>query len=159
VKPGPARLRIERCGPEAAPEVHRLTQQAFKDYGRLTPPSGAMRETEETVRADLARGGGALARIGPRAIGCLRLEPGAGYLSVRRLAVDPAWQRQGVGRALMAWSVEYAKAEGYVEVRVGVRTQLPGNLRFYEGLGYTVIAEHRHAGYAEVTWLEMRRGV
>jgi len=118
-----------------------------------------MRETEEIVRADLARSGGALATVGRRAIGCLRLEPEAGYLSVRRLAVDPAWQRHGIGTALMGWSHAHAKAEGYTEVRVGVRSQLPGNIGFYERLGYTVLAEHRHPGYAEVTWLEMRRAV
>jgi GNAT superfamily N-acetyltransferase len=78
---------------------------------------------------------------------------------VRRVAVDPAWQRQGIGKALMAWIHEYAKAGGYREVRVGVRRQLPSNLRFYEGLGYLVIAEHRHPGYAEVTWVTMQRPV
>jgi ribosomal protein S18 acetylase RimI-like enzyme len=116
-----------------------------------------MQETQEIVRADLARSGGAMAWVGPRAVGCLRLEPQPGYLNIRRLAVDPAWQRQGIGAALMAWSHGHAKAEGYAEVRVGVRAQLAVNLRFYQGLGYTVIAEHRHPGYAEVTWLEMRR--
>ena len=57
----------------------------------------------------------------------------------------------------MAWIHEYATAEDYPEVRVGVRRQLPSNLRFYEGLGYLVIAEHRHPGYAEVTWVTMHR--
>ncbi len=118
-----------------------------------------MRETEEVVRADLARSGGAVAWVGRRAVGSLRLEPQPGYLNIRRLAVDPAWQRQGIGTALMAWSHDQAKREGYAEVRVGVRAQLPGNRRFYEGLGYAVFAEHHHPGYAEVTWLEMRRAV
>lgn len=57
----------------------------------------------------------------------------------------------------MAWIHDYARSEGCPEVRVGVRHQLPSNLGFYKGLGYAVIAEHRHPGYAEVTWLEMRR--
>ena len=59
----------------------------------------------------------------------------------------------------MAWIHEDAHAQGYREVRVGVRRQLPRNQQFYERLGYEVIAEHRHPGYAEVTWLEMRRSV
>jgi len=54
---------------------------------------------------------------------------------------------------------EFAGREGYREVRVGVRTQLPGNVRFYEELGYRRIAEHRHPGYRDVTWLEMAREV
>ena len=59
----------------------------------------------------------------------------------------------------MDWIHSYARAEGYPQVRVGVRRQLPGNLRFYERLGYAVTAEHRHPGYADVTWYEMRRPV
>jgi GNAT superfamily N-acetyltransferase len=78
---------------------------------------------------------------------------------VRRVAVDPAHHRQGIGRALMEWIHGYAHAEGYAEVRVGVRRQLPGNLRFYQELGYAVIAEHRHPGTSAVTWDELRRPV
>jgi len=59
----------------------------------------------------------------------------------------------------MNWIHDYARAQGYAEVRVGVRRQLPSNFRFYLRLGYTVIAEHRHPGYREVTWEEMRRSV
>jgi GNAT superfamily N-acetyltransferase len=76
---------------------------------------------------------------------------------VRRVAVDPASQRQGIGTALMAWVQDYAHAMGCSEVRVGVRRQLPGNLRFYQRLGYALVAEHRHPGYRQVTWDEMMR--
>jgi hypothetical protein len=59
----------------------------------------------------------------------------------------------------MNWVHDYAHAQGFAEVCVGVRRQLPGNLRFYQRLGYSVVAEHRHRGYREVTWDEMRRSV
>lgn len=94
-----------------------------------------------------------------QAVGCLRFDREAGRLHVRRLAVDPSRQGQGIGTALMAWIHAYAHEQGDSEVRVGVRRQLPRNQRFYERLGYVVTAEHRHAGYAEVTWVEMRRRV
>ena len=148
-------ISIRRCGPESASDVHRLTQLAFAGYGALDPPSGALRETEASVREDLERGGGALAVIGGESVGGLRFEPEGGYLHVRRVAVHPDWQRRGVGTALMAWAREYARRVGLPQVRVGVRLALPGNLRFYEGLGYRRIAEHRHPGYHDVTWIEM----
>jgi ribosomal protein S18 acetylase RimI-like enzyme len=78
---------------------------------------------------------------------------------VRRVAVDPAWQRQGVGTALMRWAHDHARTAGLPEVRIGVRLQLPGNLRFYQRLGYQVLGEHRHPGYDRVTWVEMGRAV
>ena len=152
-------LHIHQCGPEAAAEIHRLTQLAFKEYDNLDPPSGAVRESEASVRDDLENGGGALAQLNDEIVGCLRFELEEGYLHVRRVAVDPAYQQQGIGKALMSWVHDYARGLGYPEVRVGVRFQLPGNQRFYEHLGYRVIAEHRHPGYAEVTWVEMARTV
>jgi ribosomal protein S18 acetylase RimI-like enzyme len=139
--------------------VHRLTQLAFREYSWLDPPSGALSESEQSVRDDLERSGAALALLGEQAVGCLRFDHEAKALHVRRVAVDPARQRQGIGRALMDWIHNYARAEGYPEVRVGVRRQLPSNLRFYQALGYTVVAEHHHPGYREVTWDEMRRPV
>jgi len=100
-----------------------------------------------------------VAAIGRRGVGCLRYEREPGYLHVRRVAVDPAWQRQGVGTALMAWVHDAARAEGYREVRVGVRRQLPANIAFYQRLGYRIVAQHRHPGYADVTWIELARSV
>ena len=39
-------VKVVACGPEAAADVHRLTQAAFAEYASLTPPSGAVFETE-----------------------------------------------------------------------------------------------------------------
>lgn len=100
-----------------------------------------------------------MASVGTEVVGCLRFEPEAGYLHVRRVAVDPAWQGRGIGHAMMAWAHDFARDAGFREVRVGVRLQLPQNRRFYERLGYTLLAEHQHPGHAEVTWIEMRREV
>src|SRR5207302_6079326 len=93
-------VSLARCGPEAAETVHRLTQAAFAIYTWLDPPSGVTREGVETVAADLARHGGALAFVDGRPLGCLRLEVGHDELHVRRVAVDPPSQGGGVGRAL-----------------------------------------------------------
>lgn len=152
-------LRVALCGPEGAADLHRLTQLAFAGYGWLNPPSGALRETEADVRNDLSGNWGALASIEGRAVGGLRFEREAGYLHVRRVAVDPALQRHGIGRALMEWAHGYAAAQGYREVRVGVRRELPGNRAFYERLGYRVVAEHSHPGHDEITWYEMALGL
>ena len=143
------------CGPEAAADVHRLTQLAFRDYDKLDPPSGAVTETQASVRADLQQSGGVLARLDQRVVGCLRFQRQTECLTVRRLAVDPAAQGQGIGSAMMRWTHDYARAQGFSEVRVGVRPQLVANLRFYQRLGYRIVAEHRHPGYDRTTWIEM----
>ena len=87
---GLVELRVERCGPEAAGTVHRLTQAAFDGQRGLDPPSGAGRETFESVRGEPAQRGGALARRVDRAgevVGCLRFLVRPDALYVYRVAV------------------------------------------------------------------------
>lgn len=155
---GGRRPRIVACGAERSIEVHRLTQAAFAAYADLDSPSGALRETLERVRADLASGGGAVAELDGRAVGCLRwqLAPERS-LHVRRVSVEPELQRAGIGAALMTWAEREARRRGCVAVTAGVRIALHGNLGFYRSLGYEVTAEHRHDGYERPTWLALRK--
>ena len=136
-----------------------MTQAAFGGYGWLTPPSGAIDETEDDVRRDLAAHGGALARLAGAPVGALRLVAEPRHLHVRRVAVDPGHQGQGVGRELMLWAERHAREHGFAEVRLGVRSQLPGNRAFYEKLGYRVVREHHRPGTRDVIWYEMARPV
>ena len=152
------RVQIVPCGPERAADVHRLTQATFGSYGALDPPSGALRESATRVAEELAAGGGAIANLDGRPVGCLRWAVAeTGDFHVRRVAVAPELQRRGLGRALMAWAEREARRRGCPGVSVGVRTALPGNLAFYRGLGYEVTAEHRHDGYDVTTWLALRK--
>jgi ribosomal protein S18 acetylase RimI-like enzyme len=110
------------------------------------------------VLDDLAAGGGAIAELEGRPVGCLRWQIAEnGHFHVRRVGVAPELQRQGIGRALMAWAEQEGRRRGCAGVSVGVRIALPGNLDFYRKLGYEVVAEHRHEGYADTTWLAMRK--
>ncbi|HSP73284.1 MAG TPA: GNAT family N-acetyltransferase [Gaiellaceae bacterium] len=150
--------QVVPCGPERAGDVHRLTQAAFERHRTLDPPSGAGRESLEHVHEDLAAGGGAIAELDGRPVGCLRwtVAP-SGDLHVRRVAVEPGRQGRGLGRVLMAWAEDEARRRGCGAVSVGVRIALPGNLAFYRALGYEVVDEHRHDGYEQPTWLSLRK--
>lgn len=151
-------LQVIVCGPERAEEIHRVTQAAFEPHRRLDPPSGAGRESVEVVREQLAAGGGAIAELDGRPVGCLRWRINeAGDFHVRRVAVEPALQRQGVGHVLMAWAEREAQRHGCPGVFVGVRIGLPGNLAFYERLDYEIAGEQRHEGYDQPTWLALRK--
>jgi GNAT superfamily N-acetyltransferase len=150
-------VRITRCGPEAAEAVHRLTQAAFAGYSELDPPSGAGRESLDSVAADLARHGGALALVEEEPVGCLRMEVGTGDLHVRRLAVDPAVQNRGVGQALMRWAEMEARRQGFELMTAGVRLALPGNRDFFRRLGYEETERHTHPGYDHPTWVSLQK--
>lgn len=125
----------------------------------MSPPSGAIDETEDDVRQDLARHGGGIARLDGTPVGALRFVVEPRVLRVRRVAVAPERQGSGIGRELMLWAHRQAAERGFPEVRLGVRAQLPGNRAFYERLGYRVVKEHSRPGSGEVVWLEMARAV
>ena len=78
---------------------------------------------------------------------------------MRRVAVEPALQGRGIGRALMAWAEAEARRRGVAEVTLGVRIALPSNLELYRHLGYEVVSAHAHPGYDRPTWLQMRKPV
>lgn len=130
-------IRIDPAGPDDAAEVLASMQRGFAEYhGSLQPPSSALDETVDDVRAAMARGGAFLARDGGRVVGSARYQLRPGYLYAERVAVDPGHRGRGVGAALMHAIEAAARAAGYGEVRLGVRASLAGNLRFYERLGY-----------------------
>lgn len=62
-------------------------------------------------------------------------------LYVHRLAIHPNHQRKGLGRMMMDYAEEQARDQGYQSVRLDTYTGNPGNMRLYEGLGYTTIGK------------------
>ena len=140
-----ARLRVELVGHDRTDLVYRLTRSAFAEYhGLLDPPSGAETETLDIVAADIAAGVTAVALRGGAAIGAVRCEPRPDHLYAGRLAVLPSHRGRGVGSALMAFAEAQAAALGVPEVRVEVRSALPGNVAFFCRLGYAVVAVRPH---------------
>lgn len=122
-----------------------IMQAAFEEYrGRLDPPSGALRETIDDVRAAIGGGGAFLAFSGDMAVGSARFRLAPGYAYAGRVAVLPAYRGQGVAGALMAAIEASARAGGVAEVRVGVRGSLPANRRLYEKLGYRVLSARQY---------------
>jgi hypothetical protein len=57
----------------------------------------------------------------------------------------------------MAWIEEMAVAEGWTEIRVGVRRSLPRNLSLYRRLGYELLFSEPHPkGGDVICWLGKR---
>jgi predicted N-acetyltransferase YhbS len=62
---------------------------------------------------------------------------------VMALAVDPAWQGKGVGKALLTACEEWAKADGAMGVRLSSGSNRLGAHAFYKHLGYAVRKEQK----------------
>ncbi len=141
----PTGIRIEPAGADQAEVVLQSMRRAFEQYrGSVHPPSSALGETVEDVRAAMASGGALVARDGETVVGSARYQLRPGYVYAERVAVDPAYRGRGVGAALMHAIERVARAAGHTEIQIGVRASLPSNLRFYEALGYRTQASRPH---------------
>jgi GNAT superfamily N-acetyltransferase len=135
-----------------------LIRGAFAEYqGRLDPPSGAHRETTETVRAALLAGGGLLALVDGKPVGCVLYEARPSHLYFGRLSVLPAFRKRGLGHALIAAVERRARELGFSRLLLGVRLALTEQRASYERLGYRPLEAKTHPGYAEPTYLLMEK--
>ncbi|HLW03875.1 MAG TPA: GNAT family N-acetyltransferase [Ktedonobacterales bacterium] len=161
-KPTEREITLRAAAVEDAPTILMITRAAFEEFrNRLDPPSGALDETLEDLRASAFQPdhGAVLAFVQGQPAGVLRWStpPERGYLYVGRVAVLPAYRRQGIASALMRWIDAHAAAVGLPAVQFGVRLQSPENIRFYEHLGYHISEYAHHAGYDLPTFVWMRK--
>ena len=136
-------MRVERVlGVAPVEEVRELTRRAFEGQP-VTPPSGALSESPETVAEDFAQHGGVLVRddAGRLVATCRVRRLGLAWV-VRRCAVDPDLRRAGVGRLLVDAAHTWAAEEGAVRTHVGVRDELAGSRAFWESTGYEPLTSH-----------------
>jgi ribosomal protein S18 acetylase RimI-like enzyme len=55
---------------------------------------------------------------------------------VHRLAINPAFQKKGLGKFLMDFAEEKAKTEGYSAIRLDAFSENEGTLNFYRSRNY-----------------------
>lgn len=82
----------------------------------------------------------AVGLAGERLVGYARLiaEPGGASGQIRQVAVDPAWERLGIGTALVRCALDAARSHGMSHVWLNARvTALP----FYERFGFAVTSD------------------
>ena len=140
------------------PTIVTLIQAAFKEYdGALDPPSGAHKESAQNIRQKLTTERAVLALLGDLAVACVFYRDQGDYMYFGRLAVLPAYRNRGISAVLIAYVEQRARELRLPRVQLGVRVALPHLRARYERLGYRVIEQRSHAGYAEPTYLVMEK--
>jgi predicted N-acetyltransferase YhbS len=155
----PRPITIRAAEPAEAEAIWRLTVEAYRPAReRLHPPSGVFRETVADVQRAIDEGAVYVARGGGNIVGAVRVQPARDQdaLYCGRLAVLPAARHRGIGTALMERVERHAREAGYPAVVLGVRLELPDNLRFYARLGYRIVGEESHPGYTRPTFAWLR---
>jgi tRNA threonylcarbamoyladenosine biosynthesis protein TsaE len=130
-------VEVKPVGAEEAATVHAVVHAAFEARLSLDPPAAALAETREELEERLARHGGLLARVEGAPVGALVLDPVGSTMYLRRFGVVPDHQGHHVAVALIDAAVE--AAEGYDDITVVAREELPATIRFWEHQGFREI--------------------
>lgn len=153
-------LTIQNAITEDLPVLLTVIQTAYAEYnGKLDPPSGARNESIAQLAQKLHEGYALKAVLAGEVVGCVFYENRGDRVYFGRLAVLPAYRRQGVARALIEGVEQYARDQQFPQVTMGVRLALPGHIAYYERLGYEIAEYRSHPGYTQYTAVNMIKTV
>ncbi|HEY9393537.1 MAG TPA: tRNA (adenosine(37)-N6)-threonylcarbamoyltransferase complex ATPase subunit type 1 TsaE [Nocardioides sp.] len=138
-------LVFERVGPEAATEVLGIVRAAFSARPPLDPPADALGETEGSMKERLSGFGGVVARLDGVGVGTVLMDPADSTLWLRRFAVLPDQQGHGVAHKMVTYAAGVAGAEGFDDLAVIAREELPETLRFWVRQGFREISRESPA--------------
>jgi GNAT superfamily N-acetyltransferase len=84
--------------------------------------------------------------LGDQPAGVLVLMRAPDYLLIYNVAVNPTYQKQGLGRQLLAWAEKEAQREGYSLIRLYTNEKMVENITFYQRCGYVEVAREPYMG-------------
>lgn len=88
-----------------------------------------------------------VARVGEMIAGLIILQPQPDSLLIYSVAVDPQWQGQGVGRALLLWAEQEARREGYALLQLYTNETMVENIALYKRIGYHETRREPYKGF------------
>ncbi len=140
---------IRSARPEDADAIRRLVRDAYGHYvAGIGKPPGPMLEDYDRRIAD---GQTWVLEEDGRLAGMLVLEDAeGGVLLLDNVAVAPAAQGNGYGRALVAFAEEEARRRGHGVVRLYTNVLMAENLAFYGRLGFRETGRVSEKGYERV---------
>jgi ribosomal protein S18 acetylase RimI-like enzyme len=141
-------MQVRPGRPTDIAAIEELVERAYALYipriGRRPAPMDAdYAERVDRGCAFVAEDGGAIAGVIVQ-----MAEPD--HLFIEILAVDPARQGEGIGRALLAFAEDRARESGLGALRLYTNAAMTENLAFYPRLGYDEIGRRTENGFERV---------
>ena len=133
-------VEIHLIGPADAETLLNAIRPAFEARPPLDPPAATLTETPASLAELLSHRGGLLARLDGEPVGGLVLDPDGTTMYVRRFGVLPGVQGHGIAARLITAAVK--EAEGYDDLTVVARLELPQTVGFWERRGFREVRRH-----------------
>ena len=123
----------------------------------LHPKPSALQETETSILAHLAAGGGGAVAVQAGLAAAVLWSERDGGLYFGRLVTASQCRGQGLATQLVQAAEAEARRRGLPRLHLGVRLALPGNRRLFARLGFIETTRHAHPGHDEPTWTEAEK--
>lgn len=146
-----------------AEEIHILMQQAFADYAKKKNEendqekviNSALREELQDVKTDLENNIVMVLSDDDQIIASLRLEEISKqrYL-LKRFAVSPDYQNQGLGTMLFQQAVDKLKELNVHYLQLYSSLENEKLICFYKGLGFNCLETDHSKGYERGLWVK-----
>jgi ribosomal protein S18 acetylase RimI-like enzyme len=141
-------FHIRPAGADEVDAIRRVVRDAYEIY---VPRIGQEPAPMRADYAALTREDAVTVAIDQGAIvGVLVLRPQPDSLLLENVAVAPAEQGRGIGRALIAFAEERARDLNLKTVTLYTNALMIENLALYRGLGYVEVGRRREHGFDRV---------
>jgi predicted N-acetyltransferase YhbS len=123
--------------------ILKVQQAAFGEYANVYQVSGWTTETLESLKADAKDKRIFVAERAGAVVGSVRFWIVAGVCVIRLLSVSPAYQRQGIGKALLR-EIEQATTDAH-KFYACTMLRTAKNIQLFLSLGYkaeTLLPDH-----------------
>lgn len=141
-------MKIRAAIPDDLDAVKACAEQAYALYvprmGRKPAPMVA------DFAAQISAGHVHVAEADGAVAGFIALYPRGDHIHVENVAIPPALQGRGIGRALLVFAEDEAKRRGRAAVELYTNANMTENQSFYPRLGYTETGRREEDGFARV---------
>ena len=141
-------MRLRRAGERDAEAVAACVCAAYRRYvRRIGKRPGPMREDYRRVVRERTV---TVAEEEGKIVGVLVVGPARRGFLLDNVAVHPAVQGRGVGRALLAYAEGEAKRGGHRSIWLYTHERMTENRALYERIGYVEVARRTEHGFPRV---------
>lgn len=127
-------MNIRLATPTDLPAVQQIVETSYADYIPLIGRRPAPMDTDYAAAIEA----GQLYVLGHPTLGCLVMFPDGDAIEIDMIAVAPEAQGQGIGRKLLDFAADHARAMGQTKLTLYTNAKMARNVVIYEKYGFTI---------------------